>query len=465
MANTWFVDRDGQERGPFTGQQLKAMATKGEVLPSDLVRRDDTTDWRLASSVKGLFEPVEAPKTTTPPPLPAKEPKGNPQPDRGDNATSVLVNPVVIAVSVLFCFPVGLFLVWRHPTWGKGPKWAWTGAVGVVFTIMMVVGILGRAADQKTLAEADTLWQSGDKAAAVAKYRPILHRLQGSERELAYGRCIDFECEAGNTDGAKQLLAEAAKKQVTPSVNNPQAKGLLAEEKAKIASEQAGKGAGKQSGRVTIKHEGYTQIVMPELPPQRVHDQPEGELEKEIREVSVPDISKVDFLNGPNGEPIEMDRFYDEGATRYVRSYGYFYRNKSGKKVYHGPWYSFNLPNKKTSESIYVHGALKTSNDWDHTGNPLSLMIFKSDEDNSQAVYQYYDSGGYRFHGQFVKVRFVPTNSGHRIERVPDGLHFYYWEQNGKVRQEEVYENGRQTGIAIYDLSGRRVSGRGVLGK
>ena len=75
MANTWFVDRGGEERGPFTGQQLKAMATKGDVLPSDLIRRDDLADWRLASSIKGLFEPI-ASKKETPPPTPARPGSG-----------------------------------------------------------------------------------------------------------------------------------------------------------------------------------------------------------------------------------------------------------------------------------------------------------------------------------------------------------------------------------------------------
>lgn len=51
----WFVVRGGREEGPFTGTQLKEMASSGKLKPTDLVRRADVEMSRPASAIKGLF--------------------------------------------------------------------------------------------------------------------------------------------------------------------------------------------------------------------------------------------------------------------------------------------------------------------------------------------------------------------------------------------------------------------------
>ncbi|MCH7687691.1 MAG: DUF4339 domain-containing protein [Planctomycetes bacterium] len=53
----------------MSAAQLKQLAGSGQLVPSDLVRRDDMTDWKQAGSVKGLF-PTESQSTSTPPPVP-----------------------------------------------------------------------------------------------------------------------------------------------------------------------------------------------------------------------------------------------------------------------------------------------------------------------------------------------------------------------------------------------------------
>jgi antitoxin component YwqK of YwqJK toxin-antitoxin module len=305
-------------------------------------------------------------------------------------------------------------------------------------------------------------------AAGAAKYRGILdghriHFLKEADRPRLYGRVIDFEFHTGQKDAGKTLIEKAAKDGITPAVTHADAQVALAAKQAERLPTEANKTTGKPSAKATIKHEGHTQIIMPELPPERVHDKAEGEMEKEIGSVVVDDLAKVDFMQGPNGEPIERVKYYSDGSDKFVRYYGHFYRNKAGKNVYHGPGYTFFAKDKKKSESIYIHGAFKCGQEWDVKDKPLSPELFKSDEDHSQRVYDYYDNGGYRFHGQYIKVRYVPTKSGHTVERVPDGLHYHYFE-NGKIRQEEVYENDRQVGIAVYDRAGKRLSGRGQLG-
>ena len=96
-------------------------------------------------------------------------------------------------------------------------------------------------ATKRELAEADGLWDSGNKAGAVVKYRGILQSSKRSalnENEAApvYGRVIDFDIENGNPDSAKQLIDQAVKEKVTPLVNHPQAKEMLARAKSGISS-------------------------------------------------------------------------------------------------------------------------------------------------------------------------------------------------------------------------------------
>ena len=153
----------------------------------------------------------------------------------GTGGTGFLENKVVIAMSMLFCFPIGLIFVWRHSLWTKTTKWVWTGAFVAFFIIGMNQLAEQRKSDQNSLAEADAQWQAGEKAAAVAKYRPILHRLLQNEKPLAYGRVIDYEVEGGNARGARKLLEEAIGRGVSPSVNNHEAKALQAKIESKAA--------------------------------------------------------------------------------------------------------------------------------------------------------------------------------------------------------------------------------------
>lgn len=66
----WHYSRAGERYGPITAAQLKELATTGQLGPADLVWREDMTDWRKASSVKGLFpERAKQTPTMTPPPV------------------------------------------------------------------------------------------------------------------------------------------------------------------------------------------------------------------------------------------------------------------------------------------------------------------------------------------------------------------------------------------------------------
>lgn len=59
-----------------------------------------------------------------------------------------------IAVLLVFCFPIGLLFVWKHPRWTNPIKWAWTAG----FVCLVIVGAIG---DSKEGKKRDGAEQSG----------------------------------------------------------------------------------------------------------------------------------------------------------------------------------------------------------------------------------------------------------------------------------------------------------------
>ncbi len=55
MASEWFMRRNGEEDGPFSSEQLKAMARNGLITKEDLVWKEGMDDWRPAGESRRLF--------------------------------------------------------------------------------------------------------------------------------------------------------------------------------------------------------------------------------------------------------------------------------------------------------------------------------------------------------------------------------------------------------------------------
>ena len=55
MASGWYVAKNKQKLGPFSSMKLKELADSGELLPTDVVHREDMPKWIPASQIKGLF--------------------------------------------------------------------------------------------------------------------------------------------------------------------------------------------------------------------------------------------------------------------------------------------------------------------------------------------------------------------------------------------------------------------------
>jgi hypothetical protein len=59
VATQWFYTRVGQETlGPCTSRTLKQLASTGQILPTDMVRKEGMEKAVRARRVKGLFAPA-----------------------------------------------------------------------------------------------------------------------------------------------------------------------------------------------------------------------------------------------------------------------------------------------------------------------------------------------------------------------------------------------------------------------
>ncbi len=55
----WYCARDNKQTGPIPPEELKRLATVGEIRPEDLVWHEGMIEWSLARNVRGLFEASE----------------------------------------------------------------------------------------------------------------------------------------------------------------------------------------------------------------------------------------------------------------------------------------------------------------------------------------------------------------------------------------------------------------------
>jgi len=88
LANEWFYQKDGREIGPVSSADLRRLASTGELLPTDPVRKADMERWAKASALKGLFSlatastktgPAARPAPPAPPPLPKSQAAAQPK--------------------------------------------------------------------------------------------------------------------------------------------------------------------------------------------------------------------------------------------------------------------------------------------------------------------------------------------------------------------------------------------------
>jgi hypothetical protein len=65
MATEWYYLKNGEKVGPISSTELKNLAVKQEIMPSDLIWKEGLEKWVAAKSVKRLFEVVEGVKASS----------------------------------------------------------------------------------------------------------------------------------------------------------------------------------------------------------------------------------------------------------------------------------------------------------------------------------------------------------------------------------------------------------------
>lgn len=146
MPDAWFYYRNSEQHGPVSSGELKELANSGQLSPIDQVWKEGMEQWQPASRLKGLTFAVPVAEEVFPDPEvnpPAnlevskkssgahtsKRSKANKSPQGDEGISKLITNPVVVGLSLLFCFPVGLVFVWRHPDWSRNQKLIWTGGL------------------------------------------------------------------------------------------------------------------------------------------------------------------------------------------------------------------------------------------------------------------------------------------------------------------------------------------------
>jgi hypothetical protein len=105
-----------------------------------------------------------------------------------------------------------------------------------------------REATTKKIAEADSRWNRGEKASAIAEYKSVYTEAIPAEKEKFLPRIVEFETKAGNINEAKTWIKSGLDDQLNVEYTDPAAKELFTaakkehdEARASAAAEDARK--------------------------------------------------------------------------------------------------------------------------------------------------------------------------------------------------------------------------------
>jgi len=90
-------------------------------------------------------------------------------------------NPLIVGLLVLFCFPVGLYLLWVHPTWQARTKWIVTG----VFAVVMLIGGLSSERDKRAKSQPVVASPQKPLAPSVESTSPISPAVANDPKPLS----------------------------------------------------------------------------------------------------------------------------------------------------------------------------------------------------------------------------------------------------------------------------------------
>ncbi len=116
MSQKWYYTKDGERQGPVSHQQLKQLATSGDLQPTDLIWKEGMADWKEAGTIRKLFGNESSGANASPNEVPANGPPSlgpTDQPGllkRAKTKFAVLTTPQKVLVSGVGGMGVFFFL-------------------------------------------------------------------------------------------------------------------------------------------------------------------------------------------------------------------------------------------------------------------------------------------------------------------------------------------------------------------
>jgi len=334
----WFVRRGDQVRGPLTTQELKRLVANGTVVASDLLRTADKLKWRKAESISGLFEsevttnkpvPPPLPKTHTPVPLPSSI---KVEPSSSNNWVPIWQRLPLAAFLTVFCWPVGMLLVWLNPHLTRRSKWGWTGASLAGFLFLAIL---------------------------VPKWRTQVSLVDSSQPhvvDVGKPKSVDLSAFHEPSDISK------LQSQLQKNADENAAFQAGARAKDKEDSERQARSIATRERNET---ESKNEVSPTDLSASRVGDLGQNHASSPIKAFSG---------SGPNGEKILKGDHGDNSGR-----FWHYYIDKKGEEVLHGPSLGSICCPPCSENSEYDHGVLKARLIYDTNGNLVESFARLSD--------------------------------------------------------------------------------------
>jgi hypothetical protein len=97
------------------------------------------------------------------------------------------MSPTLVGLAIVFFFPAGLFLLWRHPTLSRSRTWWW---VGGIWSLLALGAAINGGRDKKSPAATPAVARASADAekpkGRPTRARPSPTRAEGSKEEKSY---------------------------------------------------------------------------------------------------------------------------------------------------------------------------------------------------------------------------------------------------------------------------------------
>ncbi len=168
MSDQWYVQSNGEQLGPYSGEQLVEYAQEGRIISETLVWAEGMTEWAPASEIPGLIPAAPEPVVAAPKASTAWAPPGSRLATRGGLATTQAASLQTTQASVDGEYPM---ISIKRASFGL---WLGTFAGGIVLFILAIAIFFSAAAAniaaQNTAPESSELVGAGQIGMASILY-------------------------------------------------------------------------------------------------------------------------------------------------------------------------------------------------------------------------------------------------------------------------------------------------------